>query len=70
MTRNLDYRIEAAVKINDVKIKKQLIDILNLQLKGNVKARKLNKLLNNEYVKDNEAEFRSQTEIYHYLKNQ
>jgi len=70
MTRNLDYRIEAAIKINDRIIKSQLLDILNIQLRDNVKARKLNNLLSNEYIKNNEEECRSQIEIYRYLKNQ
>jgi polyphosphate kinase len=69
MTRNLDYRIEAAIKINDRKIKNQLLDILNIQLHDNVKARKLNNLLSNEYIKNDEDECRSQIEIYRYLKN-
>jgi len=70
MTRNLDYRIEAALKINDRKIKSQLLDILNIQLRDNVKARKLNNLLSNEYIKNDEEECRSQIEIYRYLKTQ
>jgi len=70
MTRNLDYRIEAALKINDGKIKSQLLDILNIQLRDNVKARKLNNLLSNEYIKNDEEECRSQIEIYRYLKTQ
>ena len=69
MTRNLDYRIEAAIKITDKKIKSELLDILNIQLQDNVKARRLNNLLNNEYVNDDHDEFRSQLEIYHYLKS-
>ena len=69
MTRNLDYRIEAAVKINNAKIKKQLIDILQIQLRENTKARKLNNLLSNDYVKNNEEACRSQIEIYNYLKS-
>ncbi|MBL1407298.1 polyphosphate kinase 1 [Sphingobacterium faecale] len=69
MTRNLDHRIEAAVKINDKKIKAEILDMLKIQLKDNVKARWLNNNLNNEYVKNNEAEFRSQIELYKYLKS-
>ncbi|MGN0003615.1 MAG: polyphosphate kinase 1 [Sphingobacterium composti] len=70
MTRNLDYRIEAAVKISDPKLKKQLIDILHIQLSDNVKARKLDDLLSNDYVENNKEAFQSQIEIYRYLKNQ
>ena len=70
MTRNLDYRIEAAAKITDKKIKKQLLDILNIQLSDNVKARILDKKLDNEYVKHTEPEIRSQIETYRYLASQ
>lgn len=69
MTRNLDHRIEAAVKINHKKIKTELFDMLNIQLRDNVKARWLNNSLNNEYVENDETEFRSQIELYKYLKD-
>jgi len=68
MTRNLDYRIEAAVKITQKNLKKELKDILNLQWKDNAKARILDNKLRNKYVKNNEKEFRSQIETWHYLK--
>lgn len=69
MTRNLDYRIEAAVKITQKDLKKEIKDILDIQLKDNVKARILNNKLKNKYVKNNEKEIRSQIEIYRYLKS-
>lgn len=68
MTRNLDHRIEAAVKINDKKIKTALLDMLKIQLKGNVKARYLNNSLDNAYVTNEKPPFRSQIELYNYLK--
>ncbi|MFD2557027.1 polyphosphate kinase 1 [Sphingobacterium tabacisoli] len=69
MTRNLDHRIEAAVKINDKKLKADILDMLKIQLKDNVKARLLNNNLDNEYVKNEDTPFRSQIELYKYLKN-
>jgi polyphosphate kinase len=69
MTRNLDYRIEAAVKITQKNLKKELKDILEIQLKDNVKARILDNKLRNIYKKNNQPKFRSQIETYHYLKN-
>ncbi|MDR2282989.1 MAG: polyphosphate kinase 1 [Sphingobacterium sp.] len=69
MTRNLDHRIEAAVKINDKKLKADILDMLKIQLKDNVKARLLNNSLDNEYVKNEDTPFRSQIELYKYLKN-
>lgn len=66
MVRNLDHRIEAAIEITDAAIKKELIDILNIQLNDNVKARLHNK--NNQYVvKKGDNAVRSQLEIYNYL---
>lgn len=70
MTRNLDYRIEAAAPIKQKNLKKELLDILEIQLSDNVKARVLDKNLSNEYVEHekNEQDFRSQIETYKYLK--
>ncbi|HMR19658.1 MAG TPA: polyphosphate kinase 1 [Sphingobacterium sp.] len=68
MTRNLDYRIEAAVRITNKNIKNELLDMLNIQLKGNVKARILDNTLSNEYVANHKPELRSQIETYRYLK--
>lgn len=69
MSRNLDHRIEAGVKITSRELKQELKDILEIQLKDNVKARILDKNLNNRYVerKEGEPEFRSQIETYRYL---
>ena len=68
MSRNLDYRIEAAVKITQKNTKKELKDLLDIQLKDNVKARILDRDMHNEYVENGEKEFRSQIEIFRYLK--
>ncbi|AZA84933.1 polyphosphate kinase 1 [Chryseobacterium lactis] len=68
MTRNLDYRIEAAAKITDKNLKKELKDILDIQLRDNVKARILDKKLSNEYIRNDKKECRSQIETYTYLK--
>ncbi|KQT24136.1 polyphosphate kinase [Chryseobacterium sp. Leaf405] len=68
MTRNLDYRIEAAAKITDKSLKKELKDILDIQLKDNVKARILDKKLSNQYIHNDKEECRSQIETYRYLK--
>lgn len=68
MTRNLDYRIEAAVKITQKNLKKELKDLLEIQLKANVKTRILDEELSNKYVKNNNIPFRSQIETYNFLK--
>lgn len=51
MTRNLDYRIEAAVRINNKDLKKELKEILNIQLHDNVKARDIGKNLKTSIMK-------------------
>jgi polyphosphate kinase len=68
MVRNLDHRIEVAVPINDKLIKKELIDIINIQLKDNQKARILDAELMNKYVPSVGRKFKSQEETYQYLK--
>ncbi len=69
MTRNLDYRIEAAVKVTQKNLKKELMDILQIQLQDNVKARILDNKLRNKYVKNDKPYYRSQIETYRYLKS-
>ncbi|MEI9945181.1 MAG: phospholipase D-like domain-containing protein [Chitinophagaceae bacterium] len=67
MLRNLEHRIEATCPIWDEDIKQELIDILNIQLQDNVKARWLNNELSNEYVVTTRKKIRSQVETYDYL---
>ncbi len=69
MLRNLDHRVEATCPILDEGIKRELIDILEIQLRDNVKARWLDNELQNEYVKPGKVKVRSQVDIYHYLFN-
>ncbi len=71
MSRNLDSRSEVAVPIYDKEIRKQLKDIINIQLSGNTKVRILDKNLENNYVKPKpgEKKIRVQDEVYNYLKN-
>ncbi len=70
MVRNIDHRIEVACPVFDKEIKQELMDLLNIQLSDNVKARSLNNEQTNEYVSPgNETIVRSQLEIYHYLLN-
>lgn len=68
MVRNLDHRIEATCPIMNKALKKELIDILKIQLNDNVKARILDNELKNEYVRNDLGKIRSQEEIYKYLK--
>jgi polyphosphate kinase len=69
MVRNMDYRIEATCPVYDKTLRQELIDIFNIQLSENVKARILDNSYSNRYVKrhGNEAEIRSQVAIRAYL---
>jgi polyphosphate kinase len=69
MVRNIDHRIEAAVEIQHPDIRKELKEILAIQLADNVKARVLDGMLPNDYVKANgKRAVRSQIKIYQYLR--
>ena len=67
MTRNLEHRVEATCPIWNQELQKELIDILDIQLKDNVKARWLDNNLSNEYVQTKNNKVRSQVAIYNYL---
>jgi polyphosphate kinase len=71
MIRNLDHRIEAACRIESPIIQQELIDILDIQLRENVKARILDNEQQNAYVATaaGEPQHRAQVEIYHYLQS-
>lgn len=71
MSRNLDSRSEVAVPIYDAEVKKQIKDIINIQLSGNTKVRILDRLQQNIYKKPKAGErrVRVQDEVYNYLKN-
>jgi polyphosphate kinase len=72
MSRNLDNRSEVAVPIYSEEIRKQLKDIINIQLSGNTKVRILDRKQENHYkkAKPGERRVRVQDEIYNYLKNE
>jgi polyphosphate kinase len=69
MIRNLDHRIEAAVPVTKKSLRRELKDIMKIQLKDNVKARILDNELKNNYVPSaGNKKIRSQVEIYNYLR--
>lgn len=67
MVRNMDHRVEATCPVTDAGIRKELKEILDIQLADNVKARWLDNGLQNKYKKDQSKKVRSQIEIYQYL---
>lgn len=70
MSRNLDSRSEVAVPIYSPEVKKQIKDIIDIQLSGNTKVRILDSTQQNLYKKPKpgEKKIRVQDEIYNYLK--
>ena len=70
MRRNLSRRIETAFPILDPDIKRQIIDILHIQLQDNMKACWIDAHLQNIPKRNGNPPVRSQEAIYHYLKEQ
>ncbi len=72
MSRNLDSRSEVAVPIYDKEIRKQLKDIIAIQLSGNTKLRIIDRKQENRYKKalSGEKKIRVQDEIYYYFKEE
>jgi polyphosphate kinase len=69
MTRNLDRRVEVACPIFDKDIQREIRDMIELQMNDNVKARIINAVQDNVYVRSDGAErIRSQNELYAYYR--
>lgn len=68
MTRNIERRVEIAVPVLNSELKQELRDIFDIQWNDNVKARILDKKLENRIADNEKPPLRSQTEIYEYLK--
>jgi len=70
MSRNIDTRVEVGFPIYDPKIKKEIRDIIDIQLNDNTKSREINSQNTNKYHKTgSELPVRAQIDIYNYLKN-
>ncbi len=70
MGRNFDHRFEVACPIYDKNLQNETMELLQIQLRDNVKARLVNEVPVNKYVVvDNTEEVRSQVETYEYLRN-
>ncbi len=69
MVRNLDNRIEVTCPVLDQGIKQELLNILDIQLRDNVKARIVNEAFDNPFKTNGDAKVRTQHETYDYLKS-
>jgi polyphosphate kinase len=69
MTRNIDTRVEVGFPVYDEQLKKEVRDIINIQLQDNTKSREINIHNTNKYHKTKSTTpHRAQIDIYNYLK--
>jgi polyphosphate kinase len=68
MKRNLYRRVECVFPIHDQAIKQEIIDVLNIQLRDNVKACEIGSNMENNRIPTVGEPFRSQLETYKYFK--
>ncbi len=68
MKRNLYRRIECGFPVYDNELKQELLDILNIQLKDNVKACFVGEKMRNIPIVNDKSLVRSQMATYDYLK--
>lgn len=66
MTRNIHTRVEVTCPIYDEDIKKELLDLFDICWNDNVKARVINEIQDNSYLKNDKKKIRAQFETYNY----
>ena len=67
MNRNIYRRVEVCFPLYDAAVKKEIRQIIDLQLHDNVQAVEINPLLDNRPVQNNETPIQSQPAIYNLL---
>jgi len=68
MVRNFDNRVEVACPVEDKELKKELQDMLDIEMADNSKARIIAGREANRYKNGGTPKIRSQIEFYNYLK--
>lgn len=68
MTRNLSRRVEVAFPIYDDRLRRELDDILDLQLRDNTKARRLDTAQRNDYHRPAGPPVHAQADTYRMLE--
>ncbi|MCX6283558.1 MAG: phospholipase D-like domain-containing protein, partial [Bacteroidetes bacterium] len=68
MVRNFDNRVEVACPVEDKDLRKELQDMIDIELADNVKARIIAGREANRYKNGGTPKLRSQIEFYNYLK--
>jgi polyphosphate kinase len=69
MKRNLRRRVECVFPVYDPELKKELLDIMNIQLADNVKACEIDEHLANKRIITSGPDVRAQSDTYEYFKN-
>ncbi|RLD47957.1 MAG: polyphosphate kinase 1 [Bacteroidetes bacterium] len=69
MKRNLRRRVECIFPVYDPDLKKEVLDILNIQLSDNVKACEIDMRLINNRIITKGPDIRAQISTYEYFKN-
>ena len=69
MERNLDWRVEAGFPVRDPQLAQEVCDMMQLQVRDNVKARVLDQTQSNRYVPHEGDPTRAQDAIYAYLRD-
>lgn len=70
MERNFDNRIEVACPVFDRELQRELMTLLQIQLRDNTKARTISATHSNQYVKGNpNLKINSQVETYKFFKD-
>ncbi|MBP7506589.1 MAG: polyphosphate kinase 1 [Prolixibacteraceae bacterium] len=69
MKRNLYARLECVFPIYNLELKKEILDVLKIQLADNVKASLVGKNMENIRIKNNNSPVQSQLATYEYFKN-
>jgi polyphosphate kinase len=70
MERNFDHRIEVACPVFDRELQRELMTLLQIQLRDNTKARHIHPTRSNQYVKGNlNLKLNSQLETYKFFKD-
>ena len=69
MTRNIEKRVEVACPIYQDNLKEQILKTLSISDNDNVKTRKINQSVQNEFISNPKIAIRSQWDTYTYFKN-
>ena len=68
MTRNIDHRFEVICPVYDPKVKKEIMDLIEIQWNDNVKSRSLDWGNINNYIRSDRPEVNTHDVTYEYFK--